>query len=60
MEKHGEISPLMNLREPATGCTPIMFAAIENKITLMGKMITLGCSINQMNKVRVVTPDLFT
>ena len=29
---------------------PLMFAAIENNLSLMERLVTLGCSINKKNK----------
>ena len=33
-----------------SGNTPLMFAAIENKISFMERLLSLGCSINKKNK----------
>ena len=52
VEQHGQVSPLLDVRDPATGSTPIMYATIENKISLIEKMISLGSPINNLNKVR--------
>ncbi len=41
----------MSLRDAATGNTPLMYAAIENKLTIMEKMIGMGCAANATNKV---------
>lgn len=32
-----------------TGNTPLMYAAMENKLTLFKQMIMLGCNINSVN-----------
>ena len=32
-----------------TGNTPLMYAAMENKLTLVKQMIMLGCNINSVN-----------
>ena len=33
-----------------TGNTPLMYAAMENKLVLVRKMIQLGCEVNAVNK----------
>ena len=33
-----------------TGNTPLMFAAIENNIPFMERLVALGCSVNKKNK----------
>ena len=33
-----------------SGNTPIMLAAIENKIQFMERLVALGCSVNKTNK----------
>lgn len=34
-----------------TGNTPLMYAAMENKLSMVDRMIDLGCDINAKNKV---------
>ena len=36
--------------DSVTGSTPIMYASIENKITFMERMVSLGCDVNKRNK----------
>ena len=45
--------PLAHLVDSASGNTPLMYAAMENKISLMERMITLGCSLKRENIVRI-------
>ena len=33
-----------------TGNTPLMYAAIENNISLMERLVSLGCNVNKKNK----------
>ena len=33
-----------------TGNTPLMFAAIENNIQFMERLVALGCNVNKKNK----------
>ena len=33
-----------------TGNTPLMYAAMENKTTILEKMLDLGCDVQAMNK----------
>lgn len=47
-----EAKPLENVFDNVTGNTPLMYAAMENKIAIMERMIELGCDINAKNKVR--------
>ena len=47
-----KVGPLADLCDPATGNTPLMHAAMENKITLMEKMIALGAQPQALNKVK--------
>ena len=35
----------------ATGFTPLMFAAKDNRLSLMERLIDLGCDLNAVNKV---------
>ena len=49
-----EQPPLANLVDPASGNTPLMYAAMENKISLMERMIALGCSLKRENSVSSV------
>ncbi len=35
-----------------TGNTPLMYAAMENKLSLMDRMVDLGCEVSAKNKVR--------
>jgi hypothetical protein len=53
VEKYGKDSPLLDLRDSASGSTPLMYAAIENKIVLMGRFIEMGCSHQLQNKVSI-------
>ena len=39
-----------------TGNTPLMFAAIENNISFMERLVALGCSVNKKNKEQVKEP----
>jgi len=48
----GELKPLANVADGVTGNTPLMYAAMENKITILERMIELGCDVNGKNKVR--------
>ena len=41
---------LSNASESVTGSTPLMFAAIENKMQVMERLINLGCDVNKRNK----------
>ena len=41
-----------------TGNTPLMYAAMENKTTLIERMIELGCDIHAKNKERYTTLHL--
>ena len=41
---------LSNASESVTGSTPLMFAAIENKMQVMERLINLGCDVNKKNK----------
>lgn len=49
----GDVSlPLMEVVDAASGCTPLMYAAMENKISLMERMKALGSPIDVTNKAR--------
>ena len=52
MVSQGEIDRkiLHNTADTVTGSTPIMYAAIENKIPFMERMVNLGCDVNKKNK----------
>ena len=52
MAGDGEIQRgvLAGVGDSVTGSTAIMFAAIENKINLMERMLALGCDVNTKNK----------
>ena len=41
---------LHDAADSVTGSTPIMYAAIENKISFMERMVNLGCDVNKKNK----------
>jgi ankyrin repeat protein len=41
-----------------TGNTPVMYAAMENKINMMGRMLDFGCEIHAKNKERYTTLHL--
>ena len=43
--------PLTNLVDPASGNTPLMYAAMENKVALMERLIDQGCSVKRGNRV---------
>ena len=45
---------LHNAADSITGSTPIMYAAIENKITFMERMVALGCDVNKKNKEKYI------
>ena len=47
-EIHGKI--LHTAADAVTGSTPIMYAAIENRISFMERMVNLGCDVNRKNK----------
>ena len=51
MEGNETKQPLLNVADNVTGNTPLMYAAMENKINHMDKMLELGCDINAKNKV---------
>ena len=40
---------LTETSDRVTGNTPIMYAAIENKISFMERMVSLGCNVNKKN-----------
>ena len=40
---------LTETADRVTGNTPIMYAAIENKISFMERMLSLGCNVNKKN-----------
>ena len=41
---------LVSAADSVTGSTPLMFAAIENNLSLMERLVALGCSVNKKNK----------
>ena len=41
---------LTETADSITGTTPIMYAAIENRMSFMERMLGLGCNINKKNK----------
>ena len=41
---------LAQASDSVTGSTPLMFAAIENKMQVMERLINLGCDVNKRNK----------
>ena len=41
---------LAQASDSVSGSTPLMFAAIENKMQVMERLINLGCDINKRNK----------
>jgi ankyrin repeat protein len=41
---------LTETADSVTGNTPVMYAAIENKIGFMERMVALGCNVNKRNK----------
>ena len=36
--------------DSVSGSTPLMYAAIENKMQVMERLINLGCDVNKKNK----------
>lgn len=61
MESHGQssVSALADLLDPASGNTPLMYAAMENKISLLEKMIWLGSPLHLTNKAKAVNHVAF-
>ncbi len=47
----GDKRPLANVSDAVTGNTPLMYAAMENKLSMVDRMLDLGCDINAKNKV---------
>ena len=41
---------LVSAADSVTGSTPLMFAAIENRMQVMERLLSLGCDINKRNK----------
>ena len=41
---------LAQASDSVSGSTPLMFAAIENKMQVMERLINLGCDVNKKNK----------
>ena len=41
---------LVSAADSVTGSTPLMFAAIENRMQVMERLVSLGCDINKRNK----------
>ena len=41
---------LAQASDSVSGSTPLMFAAIENKMQVMERLLNLGCDINKRNK----------
>ena len=41
---------LTETEDRVTGNTPLMYAAIENRISFMERMLALGCNVNKKNK----------
>ena len=37
---------LVSAADSVTGSTPLMFAAIENRMQVMERLVSLGCDIN--------------
>ena len=58
-EQAEEQQLLANLVDPASGNTPLMYAAMENKISLMERMMALGCSLKRENSVSTVVLCIF-
>ena len=54
----GDLKPLANVSDNVTGNTPVMYAAMENKINIMSRMLDLGCDVNAKNKERYTTLHL--
>ena len=50
-EPGGEQRPLLDVSDNVTGNTPVMYAAMENKISIMTRMLDLGADIHAKNKV---------
>ena len=43
--------PLIKLVDLASGNTPLMYAAMENKVALMERLIAQGCVVKKGNRV---------
>ena len=50
-EPGGDRAPLAEVSDNVTGNTPVMYAAMENKIGIMVRMIDLGSDVHAKNKV---------
>ena len=50
-EPGGDRAPLAEVSDNVTGNTPVMYAAMENKISIMTRMLDLGSDIHAKNKV---------
>ena len=50
-EPGGDRAPLAAVSDNVTGNTPVMYAAMENKISIMTRMLDLGSDIHAKNKV---------
>ena len=49
---------LHNAADSITGSTPIMYAAIENRISFMERLVNLGCDVNKKNKENYIALHL--
>ena len=47
----GDRAPLAEVSDNVTGNTPVMYAAMENKISIMTRMLDLGSDVHAKNKV---------
>ena len=50
-EPGGDRAPLAEVSDNVTGNTPVMYAAMENKIGIMVRMLDLGSDVHAKNKV---------
>ena len=49
-EKKVDRTVVADVADKTTGNTPLMYAAIENRMGMMDRLVALGCGINQRNR----------